>query len=143
MKKHIEAKDRNAHPLSRLTSPLRHPPWSDSCPLPIVLHGPDLGFVAAPSQPPPYCPPCPSPSPSPFGLQAAASSPARGREGRGLLQHGREGHAGALQGGAWPLHRGFQRAVQQGGARPVQRVRFGLSSMQGWRTTMEDAVSCV
>ena len=22
------------------------------------------------------------------------------------------------------------------------RVRFGLSSMQGWRTTMEDAVSC-
>ena len=23
------------------------------------------------------------------------------------------------------------------------RVRFGLSSMQGWRTTMEDAVSCV
>ena len=23
------------------------------------------------------------------------------------------------------------------------RVRFGLSSMQGWRTTMEDGVSCV
>ena len=22
------------------------------------------------------------------------------------------------------------------------RLRFGLSSMQGWRTTMEDAVSC-
>ena len=23
-----------------------------------------------------------------------------------------------------------------------RRLRFGLSSMQGWRTTMEDAVSC-
>ena len=53
MKKHIEAKDRNAQTLSPFTSPLPIIlPSPIPCLLPIALHGrSDLGFVAAPSQP--------------------------------------------------------------------------------------------